>query len=352
MSYGADPTRAAILNQKLADEYAIGRISEAISLIKLDTSQEFVVDLIREYPWVLITDIRFTLADEYSTEVTPPATPTENTDPIHQRRKRRKKSEIEQDGCAYALVYLGKRSQEFYHHFESLALVPGLNCTSFIEKDRMHTQNNLESNATQAQTARSDVRSSPFFSEPSATEDFGMSDFDYLVQSFVPESPHTDERHSAITSHRRTNLDKTFTSQPLLTNSMVESKLNDHFAFADTSHATQLYSSVDGLDSQISAEVSTPDSLPSGRDTRRPKVQENHLMLSSEAELAEHAVSPPIPGSSGLGHVSPLSSSIIEQRDQPVLLVFAPDEQGRPSVHTESTPLSVPGKGGDASISR
>lgn len=118
VSYGADPARAAVFNLKLQEEYQIAHVREAISLIRMDLSEDWVVEFCRKYPWVMLASIRFTRCDDIAIDGS-------------NKKKRRRKADAEVDGYQYALVYMGKRRNDFYRHFERLGLAPGLNSMAY-----------------------------------------------------------------------------------------------------------------------------------------------------------------------------------------------------------------------------
>ena len=120
VSYASDPSRAAVFNTKLHDEYNLGHVKEAVSLVRMDLTEDWVLDFTRRYPWVLLPSVKFTRCDEI-----------DKNGAAGSKRKRRRKTDGEADGYQYALVYLGKRKMEFYRHFERIGLVPGLNATSW-----------------------------------------------------------------------------------------------------------------------------------------------------------------------------------------------------------------------------
>ena len=146
-----DSHRVSMFNSRLMEEYDSGNVNEALSLFKLDWSNDTQREMLKSHPYAILSGLSFTTIEyEPSTTKSPeneyplsvksilavaaPRTIHSGDDAESGSKRKRRRKEPPEDGSTYVLVYLGTRKPDFYKRFENHGMIPGLNAYAMHSK--------------------------------------------------------------------------------------------------------------------------------------------------------------------------------------------------------------------------
>jgi hypothetical protein len=157
MANPIDSQRVSMFLTKLTEEYETGNVSEALVLFKLDWSVPAQREVLRDCPWVLITNIKFA-SEEYEVAKNLPSPEdgfplqvnairqipgqVREDESIGVKRKRRRRADAQTE-ASFVLAYFGQRKNDFCRFFERY-LVPGYNTYSFKKELRTPSKQKLQ----------------------------------------------------------------------------------------------------------------------------------------------------------------------------------------------------------------